>query len=75
MLNGAKAFSMEWHPESGFLKARWNHNCELMMIYLLAIGSPTHAVAPETWDAFTRPVDHPLLESTARGKELLKLLR
>jgi hypothetical protein len=55
MLNGGPTFSMGWHPESGFLKARWEHYCELMMIYLLAIGSPTHAVSPETWKAWTRP--------------------
>jgi hypothetical protein len=55
MLNGGQTFSMGWHPESGFLKARWEHYCELMMIYLLAIGSPTHPVPPETWKAWKRP--------------------
>jgi hypothetical protein len=55
MLNGGKTFSMGWHPESGFLDARWERYCELMMIYLLAIGSPTHPVAAETWKAWTRP--------------------
>jgi hypothetical protein len=55
MLNGGKTFSMGWHPESGFLNARWEHYCELMMIYLLAIGSPTHPVSPDTWNAWTRP--------------------
>jgi hypothetical protein len=56
MLNGAQTFSMGWHPESGFLTGRWNRYCELMMIYLLAIGSPTHPVPPNTWKAFSRPV-------------------
>ena len=56
MLNGGKTFSMGWHPESGFLEARWEHFCELMMIYLLAIGSPTHPVSPDSWNAWTRPV-------------------
>ncbi len=28
------------------------------MIYLLAIGSPTHPVPPEAWSSFTRPVIH-----------------
>ena len=56
MLNGGKTLSMGWKPESGFLDARWEHYCELMMIYLLAIGSPTHPVAPSSWDAWTRPV-------------------
>jgi len=55
MLNGGQTFSMGWHPESGFLKARWEHYCELMMIYLLAIGSPTHPVPAETWNAWKRP--------------------
>ena len=55
MLNGRATFSMGWHPESGFLKSRWEHFCELMMIYLLAIGSPTHPVPASSWDAWTRP--------------------
>jgi hypothetical protein len=54
-LNGGMAFSMGWHPENGFLEARWDHYCELMMIYLLAIGSPTRPVSPETWKAWSRP--------------------
>lgn len=56
MLNGGSTLSMGWHPESGFLNARWEHYCELMMIYLLGIGSPTHPLSPETWKAWTRPV-------------------
>ncbi len=56
MLNGGTTLSMGWHPESGFLDARWEHYCELMMIYLLGIGSPTHPLSPETWKAWTRPV-------------------
>jgi hypothetical protein len=46
---------MGWMPESGFPKARWEHYCELMMIYLLGIGSPTHPVPAETWKVWTRP--------------------
>jgi hypothetical protein len=55
MLNDGPTFSMGWTPEHGFLKARWEHYCELMMIYLLGIGSPTHPVPPATWNAWTRP--------------------
>ena len=54
MLNGGTMFSMGWHPESGFLEARWSHYCELMMIYLLALGSPTHPVPEQTWKAWDR---------------------
>ncbi|MGE3311041.1 MAG: glucoamylase family protein, partial [Limisphaerales bacterium] len=39
-----------------FLENRWDHYCELMMLYLLALGSPTHPVGPETWSAWSRPV-------------------
>jgi hypothetical protein len=55
MLNGGPTLSMGWNPETGFLNARWQHYSELMMIYLLAIGSPTHPISPETWNAWTRP--------------------
>jgi len=41
-----------WKPETGFLKARWDHYCELMMIYLLGLGSPTHPLPKECWDAW-----------------------
>jgi hypothetical protein len=44
-----------WRPEHGFFKARWDRYCELMILYLLAIGSPTHAIPPESWHAWARP--------------------
>jgi hypothetical protein len=55
MLNGGKTFSMGWRPTSGFIATRWDHYSELMMLYLLAIGSPTHPISAESWSAFTRP--------------------
>lgn len=54
-LNGGKTLSMGWKPESGFLTARWDIYCELMMIYLLGLGSPTHPLPADTWDAWKRP--------------------
>jgi hypothetical protein len=45
-----------WRPETGFLKSRWDHYCELMILYLLAIASPTHPIPTESWRAWTRPV-------------------
>ena len=44
-----------WKPESGFLSSNWDHYCELMMIYLLAIGSDTHPIAPQAWHSWRRP--------------------
>lgn len=56
MLNGGSTFSQGWLPDSGFLTARYDTYCELMMLYLLAIGSTTYPVAPAYWDNFARPV-------------------
>jgi hypothetical protein len=55
MLNGGDTLSMGWKPESGFLDARWSHYCELMMMYLLGMGSPNDALPTSTWKAWTRP--------------------
>jgi hypothetical protein len=44
-----------WKPEDGFLASRWDRYCELMILYLLAIGSPTHAIPAESWHAWSRP--------------------
>jgi hypothetical protein len=55
MLNGEQTFSMGLR-NGEFLKSRWNHFCELMMLYLLALGSPTHPIDPACWDAWSRPV-------------------
>jgi hypothetical protein len=56
MLNGGHTMSMGWNPESGFIEYRWSHYCELMMIYLLALGSPTHSITPRSWAAWKRPL-------------------
>ena len=45
-----------WKPESGFLRSRWDHYCELMIVYLLGIASPTHPIPVESWRAWTRPI-------------------
>lgn len=54
MLNGGQTFAMAWSPESGFFASRWNSYCELMMIYLLGLGSKTHPLPPATWRAWER---------------------
>ncbi|MBI2925653.1 MAG: hypothetical protein HYY24_08110 [Verrucomicrobia bacterium] len=56
MLAGRPVLAHGWKPESGFLKSSWDHYCEHLLLYLLAIGSPTHPIPAETWDAWTRPV-------------------
>jgi hypothetical protein len=56
MLNGDPLLlSHGWNPEDGFLKARWARYSEFTIIYLMAIGSPTHPIKPESWYAWERP--------------------
>ncbi len=45
--------SMGWSPEEGFIEADWNGYNEGMILYLLALGSPTHPVEPRAWEAWT----------------------
>jgi hypothetical protein len=43
-----------WMPESGFLPYRWDGYSELMMMYLLGLGSYAHPLPQETWNAWKR---------------------
>lgn len=54
MLNGGNTFSMGLRGGK-FLTSRWDKYCELMMLYLLAIGSPTNPIDPACWHAWRRP--------------------
>lgn len=47
--------SMGWKPESGFIKAKWDHYSEgAPLILLLAMGSKTHPLPPEVWQKWRR---------------------
>ena len=55
MLNGHPALlSHGWKPESGFLKPLWDSYSEDKILYLLAIGSPTHPITPRSWYVWRR---------------------
>jgi len=43
-----------WTPEMGFLPYRWDYYSELMMMYLLGMGSSAHPLRAEAWDAWKR---------------------
>jgi hypothetical protein len=43
-----------WTPETGFLPYKWDYYSELMMIYLLGMGSSSHPLRPEAWLAWKR---------------------
>ncbi|MDZ4803703.1 MAG: glucoamylase family protein [Candidatus Eisenbacteria bacterium] len=41
-----------WKPESGHLGYDWRGYNEAMLVYLFALGSPTHPVVKEAWDGW-----------------------
>ena len=45
--DGAATLSMGWTPESGFMACHWRGYNEALVLYALALGSPTHPIAPE----------------------------
>ena len=42
-----------WHPESGFIPHRWQGYDEGLLLYVLALGSPTHPVPPAAYVAWS----------------------
>jgi hypothetical protein len=54
----APLISMGWFPESGFIDHDWMGYNEAMMVYILALGSPTHPVSPDAWTVWTRTYDN-----------------
>ena len=45
-----------WTPELGFIPSRWNFYSELMMMYLLGMGSSSHPLSSDAWFAWKRTV-------------------
>ncbi|HET6176700.1 MAG TPA: glucoamylase family protein [Candidatus Sulfotelmatobacter sp.] len=43
-----------WTPEVGFLPYRWDNYSELMMMYLLGLGSDSSPLRDDTWTAWKR---------------------
>ncbi len=43
-----------WAPEAGFLPYRWDYYSELIMMYLLGLGSSSHPLPAEAWKAWRR---------------------
>ncbi|MDO8525222.1 MAG: glucoamylase family protein [Candidatus Omnitrophota bacterium] len=51
-------YSMGWSPERGFLESYWDYYTdEVVLITLLAIGSPTHPATPDVFYAWMRNKD------------------
>ena len=51
---GGAVMRMGWTPVGGFLNYTWEGYSEAMLLYLLALGSPTHPLPAESYDAWTQ---------------------
>ncbi|MGB6729278.1 MAG: glucoamylase family protein [Terracidiphilus sp.] len=45
-----------WTPELGFIPSRWDLYSELMMMYLLGLGSSSHPLNSDAWFAWKRTI-------------------
>ncbi len=52
-LNGGKKVSHGWKPERGFLRYTWDGYSEALILYILGLGSPTHPLPRESYEAWT----------------------
>lgn len=66
----APAVSMGWKPEEGFLAYDWIGYDEAMILYLLALASPTHPIAPAAWQKWASRYDEHW--GTSYGQEHLR---
>jgi hypothetical protein len=51
-LNGGATLTHGWRPETGFLPYRWEGYDEALLLYALALGSPTYPLPPESYAAW-----------------------
>ena len=54
MLNGRDVLCHGWKPEGGFLQWHWEGYDEALILYLLALGSPTHPIGAACYAAWVR---------------------
>ncbi|MQV96930.1 hypothetical protein GHK46_05620 [Sinorhizobium medicae] len=52
-LNGGDTVTMGWRPPGRFLKHRWRGHSEALLLYVLALGSPTRPIMPPNYEAYT----------------------
>ncbi|MDQ6629862.1 MAG: hypothetical protein M3Z29_15670 [Pseudomonadota bacterium] len=67
MLAGGETLCHGWRPEAGFLPYRWEGYDEALILYLLALGSPTHPIGPACYEAWCRSYEW----KTIYGQHLL----
>ena len=52
--NGALKVALGWKPETGFIRYRWEGYSEALLLYVLGLGSPAHALPAESYAAWMR---------------------
>lgn len=57
MLDKGPFVSMGWHPETGFIPSQWDIYNEAMLLYILAIASPTHPIDAGYWSKLAARFD------------------
>ena len=50
--NNEPLISLGWYPDEEFISYDWVGYNEAMLVYILALGSPTFPVEPEAWHAW-----------------------
>lgn len=53
----APHIAMGWQPEHGYLAYDWVGYNEAMLVLLLAMGSPTHPISDDAWQAWSANYD------------------
>jgi len=66
-LDGKEALWLGWKPRTGFLPYRWESYSEAIILYVLALGSPSYPIGKESYDAFAAKFDW----MTVKGKPFL----
>ncbi len=64
-----EAICQGWYPATGYAQLDWRGYNEAMLVYLLALGSPTHSVEPDAWTAWTSTYERSW--TTFQGQEYL----
>ena len=65
--DGGTTLTHGWRPENGFIPYRWQGYDEGLLLYILALGSPSHPLPPESYAAYTASYDW----KTIHGRALL----
>jgi hypothetical protein len=50
--NGGATLTHGWKPETGFLPFRWEGYDEALLLYVLALGSPTYSLSEDSYAAW-----------------------